>query len=221
MNIRYMSYDQRKELEAMYAANAEINDIAARLGVNHVTVYRELKRGETGELDKNERMAYSAELGQKTLNENFRRRGKSKSYSEKRVTIRHKKGEWIKPMSEILFRGKDSSGILNHGWCFGSLDTTENSCEIIFLDRFENKCRVSIDPKIAGQYTGLNDKNGKKIFEGDILRTRNGHVGWVEFNDGKFSKRCSCHQGSRLTVWEDNEAVIGNIYDDPELLDGQ
>lgn len=52
MNIRYMSYDQRKELETMYAANAEINDIAARLGVNHVTVYRELKRGETGELDK-------------------------------------------------------------------------------------------------------------------------------------------------------------------------
>lgn len=83
MNIRYMSYDQRKELETMYAANAEINDIAARLGVNHVTVYRELKRGKTGELDKNGRMAYSAELGQKTLNENFRRRGNRKATANK------------------------------------------------------------------------------------------------------------------------------------------
>ena len=80
MNIRYMSYDQRKELETMYA---EINDIAARLGVNHVTVYRELKRGETGKLDKNGRMAYSAELGQKTLNENFRRRGNRKATANK------------------------------------------------------------------------------------------------------------------------------------------
>ena len=48
MNIRYMSYDQRKELETMYAANAEINDIAARLGVNHVTVYRGTKARRNG-----------------------------------------------------------------------------------------------------------------------------------------------------------------------------
>ncbi len=79
MNIRYMSYEQRKKLEAMYTSNAEINDIAAHLGVNPVTIYRKLKRGKTGGLDKNGRMEYSAELGQKSLNENLRRRGNRKS----------------------------------------------------------------------------------------------------------------------------------------------
>ena len=82
MNIRYMSYEQRKKLETMYTSNAEINDIAAHLGVNPVTVYRELKRGKTGGLDKNGRMEYSAELGQKSLNENLRRRGNRKSIQE-------------------------------------------------------------------------------------------------------------------------------------------
>lgn len=79
MNIRYMSYEQRKKLEVVYTSNAEIGDIAACLGVNPATVYRELKRGGTGELDKNGRMEYSAELGQKALNENLRRRGNRKS----------------------------------------------------------------------------------------------------------------------------------------------
>ncbi len=79
MSIHYLSYDQRKTLEALYAENVKIDSIAARLGVNQVTIYRELKRGETGTLDNNGRMAYSATLGQKTVNENFRRRGNRKS----------------------------------------------------------------------------------------------------------------------------------------------
>lgn len=75
MSIHYLSYDQRKTLEKMYAANVKIGSIAATLGVNQVTIYRELKRGGTGMLDANGRMAYSAMLGQTTVNENFRRRG--------------------------------------------------------------------------------------------------------------------------------------------------
>ena len=83
MTCRYLTYEGRKNLEALYADGESLTYIASKLGVNHVTVYRELKRGETGELDKNGRMAYSAELGQKTLNENFRRRGNRKATANK------------------------------------------------------------------------------------------------------------------------------------------
>ena len=78
MNIRYLSYDQRKEIEKLYESGAEVIEIANTVGVNPATIYRELKRGETEELDRNGRAAYSAELGQRTVNGNFRRRGNRK-----------------------------------------------------------------------------------------------------------------------------------------------
>ncbi len=78
MNIRYLSYNQRKEIEKLYASGAEVIEIADAIRVNPATIYRELKRGETEELDRNGRASYSAELGQRTVNENFRRRGNRK-----------------------------------------------------------------------------------------------------------------------------------------------
>ena len=83
MNIRYLSYDDRKRIEQAYNSGAEISDIAASLGVNQTTIYRELKRGETGELDNNGRIGYSADIGQQTLHDNFRRRGNRKPATAK------------------------------------------------------------------------------------------------------------------------------------------
>lgn len=78
MTCRYLTFDDRKSLEALYAAGAALPDIAAKLGVHLATIYRELTRGGTGELDENGRIGYKAELAQKTVQESIKRRGHRK-----------------------------------------------------------------------------------------------------------------------------------------------
>lgn len=125
-------------------------------------------------------------------------------------------------MREILFRGKDFSGVLNRSWIFGSLDTTENEYTImIYPDRFGNKCRIFVDPKTVGQYTGLTDKNGKKIFEGDIVTMPKygggRHKSVIYFKNGKFAVDGSNYNFK--DICSKNMEVIGNIHDNPELLE--
>lgn len=122
-------------------------------------------------------------------------------------------------MREILFRAKTAS---THEWVEGyytKADTygvggrTPNTPMITNKDGFW----VEINPETLGEYTSIKDKNGKKIFEGDIVLADNGHIGYVVFRNGSFVKGCSCHN-SVNTFYGDNETVIGNIYDNPELL---
>lgn len=124
-------------------------------------------------------------------------------------------------MREILFRGRDFSGFLN-SWIFGSLDTTESEHTImIYSDGLGNECRIFVDPKTVGQYTGLTDKKGKRIFEGDIVTMPKygggRHKSVVYFRKGKFAV-----DGSNY-VFKDicpkKMEVIGNIHDNPELLE--
>lgn len=126
-------------------------------------------------------------------------------------------------MREILFRGKDFSGVINHKWCFGSLDTTENDRAIIvYSDRIGNKCRILVDPSTVGEYTGLKDKNGQRIFEGDIVTMPKygggRHRSVVYFKNGKFAVDGSNY--SFKDICPKNMEVIGNIHDNPELLKG-
>lgn len=128
-------------------------------------------------------------------------------------------------MREILFRGKSFSGVINHSWLFGSLDTTEKECpSIIYIDRFGNRCRVFLDPKTVGQYTGLTDKNGKKIFEGDILKNIEsneivaicyGGCSFCYSYNGTIYGIDDSETGLEMNEWE----IIGNIHDNPELLE--
>ena len=133
-------------------------------------------------------------------------------------------------MREILFRGKDN-GVLNNQWQLGSADcTNEEFPQIIRYDRFGNKMYISVDKETLGQFTGLTDKNGKKIFEGDILSTENGTfsntgMGHILFYKGMWTSFYGQDALGRdcfdelHTVCNSRE-VIGNIHDNPELLEG-
>ena len=80
-----------------------------------------------------------------------------------------------------------------------------------------------VDPETVGQFTGVTDKNGKKVFEHDIVRFDRGTfvVVFLDFRmsfcfDGLHGR--GCVPGFTMAHWEHLE-VIGNIHDNPELLE--
>lgn len=74
MSKRHLTLKDRTELETLYEKGQRVEQIAARLKVHRSTVYNELKRGDTGEMDCNGRIGYSAELAQQRLLDNYRQR---------------------------------------------------------------------------------------------------------------------------------------------------
>ena len=120
---------------------------------------------------------------------------------------------------EINFRGRT----LNGGqWVYGSLlqDDYGNSCIVEFVDHHEQW--HDVEPNSVGQFTGLYDKNGKEIYEGDILDF-NGLKIEVRFVRGVFALLCNGDLDKELCgdCRTDLFAkIIGNIHDNPGLLKG-
>lgn len=119
-------------------------------------------------------------------------------------------------MREILFRGKHT---LTGNWCEGFLVKTGDHFRISTKN---DMISFGVVPETVGQYTGLTDKNGKKIFEGDIVTMPAYHVGRhktvVYFERGKFAVDGShCYFKD---ICPRNMEVVGNIHDNPDLLRG-
>ena len=137
-------------------------------------------------------------------------------------------------MREILFRAKKNFGNIGE-WVIGLVaqpHTTEDGIvtSYYFTELKENgiSSHTTVSANTVGQYTGLTDKNGKKIFEGDIVKTKTGRLCEVYwFNSPKLSGwdlnplefEHNAPSGYDLFLSENLE-VIGNIHDNPELLEG-
>lgn len=140
-------------------------------------------------------------------------------------------------MREILFKGRTDYGL----WVYGQY---HNTTYVGYPNGGDNKITrhyilpqnagdaLVVIPETVGQFTGLTDKNGVKIFEGDIIRAKiesGNHIGFtwpnmpVGFQQGSFCLNDSkgyvfCTLGAfapSVTL-----EVIGNIHDNPELLNG-
>lgn len=133
---------------------------------------------------------------------------------------------------EILCRGKRvDNGEWVEGYYVKITSTTEvfhQSYKAIVHSIFpseENSVKVEVIPETVGEFTGLTDKNGRKIFEGDIVRlTFSGAVGKI-ICDINYSIHLNlfCRVVDKLLTdyhCEDIE-VIGNVFDNSELLKGE
>lgn len=130
-------------------------------------------------------------------------------------------------MRAIGFRGKR---IDNREWVYGNLMQFEDSATFIFADERKGASTLTyahfiinnmhaIDEKTIDQYTGLKDKNGKKIFEGDVgWDEHNESYGVVKFEEGKF---LYVWENIAEDLWEvaDGIEICGNIHENLELLE--
>lgn len=144
-------------------------------------------------------------------------------------------------MGEILFRGKS---IEDNNWVYGDLIREKKSfgkiCTRIYKTTNNGWELIDVDSKTVGRYTGLTDKNGNKIFEGDILKlileSKESDIPVIvkygqyieadSLDDSKYlgwyldikNKCVSILLGENDGIELEFE-VAGNIFDNPELLE--
>ena len=132
-------------------------------------------------------------------------------------------------MREIKFRGRSK---LTGKWAYGYYSVRASEHFISFMNNNHQWQDVEVIPKTVGQFTNLPDKNGKEIYEGDIIRWHNFYpepedyfvVKWLDFR-GAYSLFRQNHFMSHLPYADlhemnkKNYEVIGNIYENPELLE--
>ena len=138
-------------------------------------------------------------------------------------------------MRDLLFRGKKvkPSVFDKTDWVYGSLIDSGNHEQVAIYPWYDGASTMSVrqlvytrmegvKPETIGQFTGVTDKNGNKVFEHDIVRFDRGTF-VVVFSDCRMGfcfdglHGRGCVPGFTMSHWEHLE-VIGNIHDDKELL---
>ena len=123
-------------------------------------------------------------------------------------------------MREIKFRGVD---IANEEWIYGSLVKVGDNYHIVGTGETEAHEYNRVDEDTVGQFTGLHDKLGNEVYEGDLLSRNTGLTYQVYWNNNESGFNM------KNTSWADDDCpmnfynveerfeVIGNIHDNPEL----
>ena len=142
-------------------------------------------------------------------------------------------------MREILFRGKNPDngkwheGVYSpYNWDFFGMKSEIPQIIILSEDKYLDGKWIEVIPETVGQYTGLKDKNGKRIFEHDVVRRFNSKGKEIMRYIVKWCDDCCIFV---LSYWGDDMGydtdftvfygaeleVIGNVFDNPELLKGE
>ena len=149
-------------------------------------------------------------------------------------------------MRDILFRAKrldngewaESKSIASNELADGGLiwyigagqpadQWTDKNGNMVSVETRGECLFYACDPETIGQFTGLTDNNGNKIFEGDIVEgadftAEDGGYGVVSFVDVAFEVNGNNVTGTfHENYWGGEFEVIGNIHDNPELLEGE
>ena len=132
-------------------------------------------------------------------------------------------------MRDIEFRGKDKDNEWVYGYYHKEISTSLalqeygiNEMTTHYIHTIMNHIpfTVNVKSETIGQYTGLKDKNGKKVFEGDIVRYDYGwtkEIGIVKWNDKNASFQIKGIPSSSMKHLN-KIIVIGNVYDDKEMV---
>lgn len=122
-------------------------------------------------------------------------------------------------MREIKFRGRRKN---SSEWVYGAFLAIPKLCSYIYDVQPDGQAtRYLVDEDTVGMYTGHSDVMGTDMYEGDIIKTREGDVGVIVWEPelGGFRARLTDDSFYTLTAFFASMfSVIGNVHDNPELL---
>jgi uncharacterized phage protein (TIGR01671 family) len=126
-------------------------------------------------------------------------------------------------MRDIRFRGKrKDNGEWVYGYCCRTFRWMGDTEPVAGIQESEGFFFREVVPETVGEYTGLHDKNGKEIYEGDLLKDDRGMIYKVKWGCDLLwlaitnEKHCNCYCPKGVAK---RAEVISNIHDNPELLE--